>query len=87
MKNIFFLVLLVFSFHAKLFAEDSLQVYPSHWWVGMKEQKVQLMIHAKNIGNHIPLMKLTAAGLSLAQGVTLKGMHAAENSNYFFLDD
>lgn len=68
------------------FAQSGIEVYPTHWWVGMKNPNLQLMIRQKDIGHKIPLMKLPAAGLKLAQGVTLKGMHAAENPNYFFLD-
>lgn len=71
-----------------LFAELSAQpnVYPSNWWIGMKNQKLQLMIHEENIANKIPMYKLSSAGMKLAEGVTLKMIHRAENPNYVFLD-
>ena len=31
------------------FAQDSLEVYPTHWWVGMKNKKLQLLLHSQNI--------------------------------------
>src|SRR5690349_11769063 len=68
------------------FAQTNVEVYPSHWWVGMKNPNLQLMIHEKDVAEKIPMMKLPAGGLLLDQGVRLKGMNAAENPNYFFLD-
>lgn len=52
----------------------------------MKNPNLQLMIRQQDIGKKFPMMKLPAAGLKLDQGVTLKGMHLAENPNYVFLD-
>jgi len=52
----------------------------------MKNPALQLMVHQKDIASKIPMMKLPAGGKKLAPGVTLKGMHAAENPNYIFLD-
>jgi len=71
-----------------LFAELSAQpnVYPSNWWVGMKNPKLQLIIHQENIANKIPMYKLSAAGMKLSEGVTLKMIHRVENPNYVFLD-
>lgn len=71
-------VLISFSQH--------IDVYPTNWWVGMKNPKLQLMIHQDNIANKIPMYKLSAAGMKLAEGVTLKMIHRAENPNYVFLD-
>jgi glycosidase len=69
-----------------LSAQDTISLYPNHWWVGMKNPAVQLMVHAKNIGTRIPLIKLPEGGKVVAEGVTLTGMHAAENPNYFLFD-
>lgn len=69
-----------------LLAQQSPELYPTHWWVGMRNPNLQLMVRQKDIASKIPLLKLPAAGLKLDQGVTLKGMHAAENPNYVFLD-
>ncbi|MGZ5222020.1 MAG: alpha-amylase family glycosyl hydrolase, partial [Chitinophagaceae bacterium] len=69
---------------AELFAQPNL--YPTNWWVGMKNPKLQLMIHQENISNQIPMYKLSASGMKLAEGVTLKMIHRVENPNYVFLD-
>jgi glycosidase len=65
------------------YAQD---IYPTHWWTGMKNPKLQLMVHAENIAQQIPMYKLSAAGMKLADGVTLKMIHRVENPNYVFLD-
>jgi glycosidase len=68
------------------FSQSSVEVYPSNWWVGMKMNKIQLMVHAKNATNMIPAFKLPAGGTKLADGVMLRGVHHVENPNYVFLD-
>ena len=84
MKKIFFLFLLFISIYA--WSADPIEVYPSNWWVGMKLNKIQLMIHAQNATNMIPALKLPAGGTKLADGIMLKGVHHVENPNYVFLD-
>lgn len=44
------LLLITFCIDAMLFAQNA-EVYPTHWWAGMKNPKLQLMIHSQNIGN------------------------------------
>jgi hypothetical protein len=61
------------------FSQNSVEVYPSNWWVGMKWNKVQLMIHEKNISNQIFL-------LSPYAGVKLLKVNKVENPNYVFID-
>jgi glycosidase len=68
------------------FSQNSVEVYPSNWWVGMKMNKIQLMVHAKNATDMIPAFKLPAGGSKLADGIMLKGVHHVENPNYVFLD-
>jgi neopullulanase len=59
-------------------AQDSLSVYPTNWWVGMKYPVVQVMIHRKDIGN--------AASVSVSYpGVQLVDWHRSESPNYLFL--
>src|SRR6478735_6075621 len=84
MKKIFFLFLLFISIYA--WSADPIEVYPSNWWVGMKMNKIQLMIYAKNATDMIPSFKLPAGGTKLADGIMLKGVHHVENPNYVFLD-
>lgn len=61
-------------------------LFPTNWFVGMKDANLQLMIHQDNIANKIPMYKLSAAGMKLADGVILKMIHRVENPNYVFLD-
>jgi len=68
------------------FSQNSVEVYPSNWWVGMKMNKIQLMVHAKNATDMIPAFKLPAGGTKLADGIMLIGVHHVENPNYVFLD-
>ena len=74
----FFAVLISFS--------QQINIYPTHWWVGMKNTKLQLIIHQENIAGKMPMYKLSAAGMKLAEGVTLKSIQRVENPNYIFLD-
>jgi glycosidase len=67
-----------------LCAQDT--IYPTHWWVGMKEPKLQLLIHGDNIAGKIPMYKLSAAGMKLADGVTLMNIERLENPNYIVLN-
>ena len=80
-SSFFFCIILV----AKSFTQDT-RVYPSNWWVGMKMNKIQLMVYAKKAAEMIPAIKLPAAGTRLADGVILKKVHHVENPNYVFLD-
>src|SRR5258708_36417778 len=61
-----------------VFSQDSLRVYPTNWWVGMKHNDVQVMIHFKHIAEGGPV------SVSYP-GVQLTGTHKSENPNYLFL--
>jgi glycosidase len=76
--------LVVFSYTPFLLLSQN--VYPTNWWVGMKNQQLQLMIHHKDIAAIIPMYKLPATGVKIADGVTLKAIHRVENPNYLFAD-
>lgn len=53
-------------------------VYPTHWWAGMKDPRLQLILHGTNI---------QANSFSLAYpGVKLVKVHKPENKNYVFID-
>ncbi|MEJ7680950.1 MAG: cyclomaltodextrinase N-terminal domain-containing protein [Segetibacter sp.] len=56
------------------------EVYPTHWWAGMKNPKLQLMIHSQNIGNGIGDVTINYPG------VKLEKVHKAESINYLFAD-
>jgi glycosidase len=54
------------------------RVEPASWWVGMKNPKVQLIVHGNNIA---------ARSVDINYpGVKLTAIHKVENSNYLFLD-
>lgn len=73
--------LLAFSFLFSQFvsATDAVKTYPTHWWVGMKNPQLQLILHAPGIGNK------TKVSLKYA-GVTLAKAQSLENKNYLFVD-
>ncbi|MEJ0101186.1 MAG: alpha-amylase family glycosyl hydrolase [Bacteroidota bacterium] len=52
--------------------------YPSHWWTGMKNTALQLIIHADNIAGDVITVSYP--------GVKLLKVNKAENKNYVFLD-
>jgi len=59
---------------------QTVDVYPPHWWVGMKNPMVQLMIHGNEIGKE-------NAGVTLKYpGVKVQHVHPPENQNYLFID-
>jgi glycosidase len=54
------------------------KVEPAFWWTGMKNPKVQLLVHGQNIA---------VSNVSLKYpGVKLAAVHKVENSNYLFVD-
>ncbi len=77
MKKLFLLYVYV-SICATSVAQTDTQVYPTHWWVGMKNPQLQLMLHGKNIGNATYSVNYP--------GIVLRKVHKAENPNYVFLD-
>src|SRR5690349_60111 len=78
--------LVVFTLFILSIIGNAQDFYPTHWWTGMSNPKLQLMVHSENIANRIPMYKLSPAGTKLAEGVTLKMIHRVENPNYVFLD-
>ena len=79
MKKIFFLPLfLVFHFS---FAQNEVKVYPSSWWVGMKNPHLQVMVHGRNIskGKFYFLKKDNP-------GIVLDSIQKTKNPNYLFLN-
>lgn len=54
------------------------RVEPMFWWTGMKNPKLQLLVHAGGIGGSAVTLRYP--------GVKLVEVHQAENPNYLFLD-
>lgn len=53
-------------------------VHPLNWYVGMKNTKLQLLLHGDKIAEKEVIIKDTS--------IILEGIHKVENSNYLFLD-
>ena len=80
MKKIIFL-LFIFHFSFSAFSQNTTySCYPGNWWTGMKWNKVQLMIHSKDIANK--------EGITLRPypGVKLLKVNKVESPNYIFVD-
>jgi glycosidase len=72
-------IILLVLLSANVWAQTKLDhVEPMFWWTGMKNPKLQLLVHGQNIGG------LTAS-LNYA-GVKLVETHKVENPNYLFVD-
>lgn len=61
-------------------AQQGYTCYPTHWWTGMKWNKVQVMLYGDAIAN-------AAKGYSISYpGVKLVKTHKVKSGNYVFLD-
>lgn len=56
-------------------AQQAMNVYPTHWWTGMKNQQLQLLVKAPGIGN-------TIAAMHPYPGVQFMGEHNFSNKDY-----
>jgi len=76
MKKLFaFLLLLVSVMSLSAQVE---RIEPAFWWVGMKNPKLQLLVHGSNIANNQVAIHYP--------GVKLIKVNKVENPNYLFLD-
>ena len=58
-------------------------VYPTNWWVGMKYNKVQLLVHAKEGEND----DLSKEKVSINYpGITISNVHKFDNTKYLAID-
>ena len=73
------LLLLFITISINTLGIDFYAVYPSHWWVGMKNQNLQLLIHGENVG------MFTKVSFNYP-GVTLKKISKVESKNYLLVD-
>lgn len=77
-KPIFSVFLFFFPFFLYAQLAPLERIEPSNWWVGMKNPSLQLVVHGNNIAERTVSIDYP--------GVSLKKVHAVENSNYLFLD-
>ena len=54
------------------------QVEPINWWVGMKNEHLQLLVHATGIGEMMPAIDYA--------GVSIKAVSKADSKDYLFID-
>jgi glycosidase len=77
----FLFIILIFCLSFKSISQyQPIDVYPSNWWIGMKNPRLQLLVHSKDIktGYRVFLSKYT--------GVKLIRTHTFENPNYLAID-
>jgi len=72
----FLLILTTVSAVAQVPALERIE--PMNWWVGMKNPKLQLIVHGNKIGERS--VKLSYPGVKLVK------VNKVENPNYLFLD-
>ncbi len=78
MKKLLF-ALLVLLLAGKIAASGLQGIYPAHWWTGMKNPRLQIMIHRDRIAKE----NLT---MQPYPGVRLLKQTKAANQNYLFID-
>jgi hypothetical protein len=76
-KRFLFLLCFVFSLSAK--GIDIYGVYPTHWWVGMKNPKLQLLVRGQNVS-------LFTKAVTSNPGVKIEKVSRLESKNYLVLD-
>lgn len=77
MKRLTIILFVLLS--ANVWAQAKLDhVEPMFWWVGMKNPKLQLLVHGKDISGYTA--KLDYPGVKLLES------HKVENPNYLFID-
>ncbi|MEO6613133.1 MAG: glycoside hydrolase family 13 protein [Chitinophagaceae bacterium] len=81
MKKIFLTGQFLLLFSSCLLAQQGFTVYPTHWWAGMKNPALQLMIHS---GKDIAVDKL--AFISSSKDVKVTRVTRAANRHYIFVD-
>lgn len=62
-----------------IFGQENLRIEPPNWWTGMKNDKLQLMIHGENVGQFKHCRVNT-------QFVDVLAVHQLESYNYLFID-
>jgi len=79
MRKLFILPCL-FSFYVA-FTQNEIKVYPSNWWIGMKNPHLQIMVREKQIG------KATMKDFHISySGVVLVNVQKVKNPDYIFLN-
>jgi len=73
------LVSIIFSFTISIFVlAQSVDCYPTFWFTGMKNPKLQIIVHAKGVGKGLFSLNYP--------GVSIEKVNRVENQNYAILD-
>lgn len=79
MKTILLSVKLLLITVTFSFAQNSYNLYPANWWIGMKYNKLQIMIHGTDVGTHTGFT-------TNYPGVTITKVNKFKNPAYVILD-
>ena len=71
-------LLLLWSMACSALASPIERIEPRNWWVGMKSDKLQLMVHGADIADFTPQLNYP--------GVHIDAVSAVANRNYLFID-
>ncbi len=74
-----FQFLLLFFVTVSSVCAQEYELYPANWWIGMKYNKLQIMIRGNDVGEH------TGFAINYP-GVTLTKVNKFQNKNYVILD-
>jgi glycosidase len=77
MKKIFLLLALFILSSQSSFSQIE-HLEPMNWWVGMKDENVQLMVNGNDIANTKPVINYA--------GVSIKKITKGDSKNYLFVD-
>ena len=77
MKKLLIVLILVTGF-SSTFLNAQIKAYPSHWWVGMKHNSLQVMLHST--------VDLSKSVKVKYPGVVVTKVHQPENKHYLFVD-
>lgn len=80
MKNRIILCCVLVLFNVALKAQTNYAVYPTHWWTGLKEQKLQLLIRAPKISAEKRTVTVTYPGVTLVKQTGFR------NTGYLAID-
>ncbi len=77
----FFLIVCLLLAVQLAFSQDTPKVFPTHWWTGMKNNKLQLMVYHPD-----GLTTSKTAVVSNSPDIRILKTHKAANNHYLFID-
>jgi len=84
MKNILVILLAIIVTTLQLQAQEGISVYPTNWWVGMKLNKIQIMLHETRPDHIISVDKLVVN--SSSPDLKIIKVNKLKNRRYLVLD-